>query len=267
MIAALLLFSVAADIDRAFERMYSFDFVSAYGVLAHAIEKAPQDPLPYAARSAALLFSELDRMGVLKSEFFASNKRIASKRQNVSPDAGVKARLNSDMETAKRLAGATLASDPQDANALFSLAMAWGIAADYMALVEKRQFASLSLAKQSHLYATQLRKARPDLYDAMLTTGLSEYILGSLPFFVRWFVKFEDTEGSKEKGIEQLKVVARAGRLYKPFAKILLAIVNMREKRYQAAYALLDDLSREFPENPLLRAEAARLRDRLRPAQ
>ena len=246
--------------------MYSFDFDSAYGALAQAIEKAPEDPLPYAARSAALLFSELDRMGVLKSEFFASNKRIASKQQNISPDASVKARLDADIETAKRLAGATLDRESENANALLAMAMAWGIAADYTALVEKRQFGSLSVAKQSHKYANQLRKARPDLHDALLTTGLSEYILGSLPFFVRWFVKFEDTEGSKQKGIEQLKVVARSGRLYKPFAKILLAIVNVREKRYQTAFVLLDDLSREFPENPLLRAEADRLRERLQPA-
>ena len=129
MIAALLLVSIAADIERAFERMYSFDFDSAYGALAQAIEKAPEDPLPYAARSAALLFSELDRMGVLKSEFFASNKRIASKQQNISPDASVKARLDADIETAKRLAGATLDRESENANALLAMAMAWGIAA------------------------------------------------------------------------------------------------------------------------------------------
>jgi hypothetical protein len=60
-----------------------------------------------------------------------------------------------------------------------------------------------------------------------------------------------------------LEVVAQRGNLYKPFAKILLAIVHVREKRHAEAYALLDSLSREFPENPLLRTEAARLLDRV----
>ena len=77
---------------------------------------------------------------------------------------------------------------------------------------------------------------------------------------------FSNSLADNNQVIEQLKVVARSGRLYKPFAKILLAIVNVREKRYQTAFVLLDDLSREFPENPLLRAEADRLREHLQPA-
>jgi hypothetical protein len=263
MIPALLLFAAASDIERAFERMYNFDFAGAHDALAGAILEEPEDPLPYSARSAAHLFSELDRLGILESEFFADNKRITSKKRRVSPDAAVRAKLQADVAKAQDLAGAKLAVDPDDANALFAMSMSWGISADYAALVEKRHLGSLSIAKKSNHYANLLRKTRPEYYDALLTTGLSEYIIASLPFFVRWFVKFDDVEGSKQRGIEQLEVVAQRGNLYKPFAKILLAIVHVREKRHAEAYALLDSLSREFPENPLLRTEAARLLERV----
>ena len=45
-----------------------------------------------------------------------------------------------------------------------------------------------------------------------------------------------------------------------PFARILLAIIHMREKRPREAARVLEILTREFPANPLLKREYERLR-------
>ncbi|MBK5293912.1 MAG: hypothetical protein JJE04_19840 [Acidobacteriia bacterium] len=54
--------------------------------------------------------------------------------------------------------------------------------------------------------------------------------------------------------------MAREGRYLGPFARILLSILYLREKKPQSTIRLLDALVRDFPENPLLRRELAKLR-------
>jgi hypothetical protein len=132
-----------------------------------------------------------------------------------------------------------------------------------MAFVEKRQIASLSMAKKSNTYAQRLLKLDPKFYDAYLTTGVSEYMVGSLPFFVRWFVRFDNVDGSKQKGIDRLEMVAREGHFFRPFSKILLGIIALREKRPRDAQRLLTELSREYPGNPLFRKELSKVSSKL----
>jgi hypothetical protein len=99
----------------------------------------------------------------------------------------------------------------------------------------------------------------PPCYDAYMTAGLSEYMVGSLPFFVRWFVKFDNVQGSKEQGVKNLERVAKDGHYLKPFAKILLGIIDLREKKPRETERLLEELAHDYPSNPLFRRELAKL--------
>ena len=76
---------------------------------------------------------------------------------------------------------------------------------------------SLSSARSANDYARRLIKLNPQFIDAYLTTGLSEYLIGSLPFYVRWFVHFDGVSGSKTQAIDNLQLVARSGRYLRPF--------------------------------------------------
>lgn len=91
-------------------------------------------------------------------------------------------------------------------------------------------------------------KVDPTHHDAYLTAGVSEYLMGSMPFFVKWFVKFEQTQGSKVEAIKNLTLVAQKGRYLRPFAKVLLAVIHLREKRPLDAEILLGELNREYPD-------------------
>jgi hypothetical protein len=249
-------------IDEALEHLYSFDFTASHRALNSYIGEHPQDPLPYAFRASAYLFYELDRLGILESEFLIDNDKIADKKK-LDPDPSVKARFMKALEDTQIRANAAFQANPNDHNALFAMAVAQGVQTDYMALVEKHQFSSLGPAKQSNSYAQRLLKLDPKFYDAYLTAGFSEYMLGSLPFFVRWFVHFDNVSGSKQKGRQQLELVAREGYYFKPFAKILLGICDLREKRPADAQRLLMELAREYPSNPLFRTELAKLNGQL----
>src|ERR1039457_2968563 len=88
--AAVLCFpALAADpvtLDEALGRLYSFDFPAAHGLLDRYIAVHPEEPLPYALQASAYLFYELDRLGVLESEFLMDDDRIIAKtRPNPDP--------------------------------------------------------------------------------------------------------------------------------------------------------------------------------------
>src|SRR5262249_40061996 len=151
------------------------------------------------------------------------DKRIADKKKRLDPDPLIRERFLKAVSDTEARAQAALKVNPDDRQALFAMCIAQGVSTDYMAFVEKRQIASLSPAKRSNTYAQRLLRLDPKFYDAYLTTGISEYMLGSLPFFVRWFVKFDNVAGDKQRGIDRLELVSREGRYFRPFAKILLA--------------------------------------------
>src|SRR6185295_9707475 len=246
------------EIDQAFSRLYSFDFPSAHTILSRRIVSHPDEALGYSVRSSAYLFSELDRLSILESDFFADDSRIIDKKK-VKPDPLVKAQLLKAIEDSQSRAEALLAKNPNDQEALFAMCITSGVLTDYTALVEKKQIGSLSMVKKGAGFAQRLLKLNPQYYDAYLTTGMTEYVIGSLPFFVRWFVKVDNIGGSKEQGIKTVELVARNGRYLKPFAKILLAVANLREKRPRVAETMLFELARDYPENPLFKKELAQL--------
>ncbi len=246
------------EIGLAFDRLYNFDFPGAHAILNRRVAEAPEDPLGYSVRASAYLFHELDRLSILESDFFADDSHIADKKK-LKPDPEIKAKLFQAIDDAQSRAQAKLAKDPNDEEALFSMCITSGVQTDYTALVEKRQISSLSLVKKGASYAQRLLKLNPKYYDAYLTTGMTEYVIGSLPFFVRWFIKVDNINGSKEQGIKTVEIVARQGRYLKPFAKILLAVANIREKQPRAAENILYELAKDYPENPLFKKELSQL--------
>jgi hypothetical protein len=255
----------AADLpalDEAFNNLYNFDFPAAHRVIDREIAARPSDPLPYAVRASGFLFFELDRLGILESEFLMDDKRIVEKKKPAEPDPATRTRFLKAIEDTHTLGATALAKDPNDKNALFAMCIADGVATDYMALVEKHQITSLSPAKTSNNYAQRLLKLDPKFYDAYLSAGFSEYLVGSLPFFIRWFVHFDNISGNKQTGLHNLELVATEGHYLKPFAKILLGIAALREKRPRDAQKLLAELAQNYPQNPLFRKELEKLNAR-----
>ena len=250
-------------IDAALQLMYNQNYLAAHEVLDRYRATRPDDPLPYAFQASAYLFYELDRLGILESEFLTNDNQIAEKKKKLEPDPLTREKFVRAVHDVETRADAALKIDPNDAQALFAMCIAQGVATDYMAFVEKKQFSSLSVAKRSNGYAQRLLKVDPKFYDAYLTAGISEYMIGSLPFFIKWFVHFDNVAGSKERGVDRLKLVAREGHYFKPFSKIMLSIIALREKHPQEAQQWLTELAHDYPENRLFRQELAKVSTKL----
>ena len=249
-----------AAVKAALARMYNVDFKAANQILDDYIREQPGDPLGHVFRASSDLFFELDRLKVLEGEFFADDKRIADQR-GLKPDPRLRNSFFGAMDRAKITANQRLKANAHDSDALFALAINAGMIMDYTALIEKRQISSLNMAKESQRLALQVLKMDPGYTDAYLTTGSTEYLLGSLPFFVKWFVKFDEAQGDKLLAVRKLEKVVDGGRYLGPFAKILLSLIHLREKRLPHSVHLLEELTRDFPENPLFKRELARVKE------
>jgi hypothetical protein len=251
-------------LKRAYARLYNFDFNGAQEILDRQRQLDPQQPVVVATKAAAYLFSELDRLRILELDFFTDDEKVVDRRKLV-PDPIIRTKFFQTVEESDKLANARLVAKPDDPDGLLALCMTTGLVADYAALIEKRRFGSFALAKKSHIWAKKLLDLKPPVVDAYMTFGTAEYIVGSLPFFFRWFVHLDSVEGSKKKGIDELELVAKQGKYYGPFARMLLSVIAMREKRPWDAESLLAGLASEYPQNPLIREELLRARKAANP--
>ncbi|HEV2314579.1 MAG TPA: hypothetical protein VGR94_04680 [Candidatus Acidoferrales bacterium] len=80
-----------------------------------------------------------------------------------------------------------------------------------------------------------------------------------MPGIKKFFLGVAGIHGDKKLGIQQLQIAADHGHYLRPFAKILLAMAALREKKTEVARAQLSELVAEFPENPLFASELAKL--------
>lgn len=250
-------------LDDAIRLMYNNDFSGSHRLIDRHLEANAQDPIAYTFRSTAYLFAEFDRLGILESEFFSDDSKLVEKKK-LKADPVIRLAFFHAIEQSVRLANRALQRNPKDTNALFAISTNHGLISDYVAFIDKKQWSSYQTAKQAHSSALRLLETDPQFYDAMLSTGMNEYLVGSIPLFLRWFVRFEQTKGSKDLGREQLWKVARNGRYFGPFARILLAVIYLREKDYSQSEEIVLQLSKEFPSNKLLSAELSKLREKTR---
>jgi hypothetical protein len=247
-----------ASLEQGFHLLYNLDFEHAHQVFLSWEQLHPDDPLGPACDAAGSLFSEFNRLGVLEGQFY-SDDHAFDNRKKLDPDPAVHEKFNAAIGQAETRAHLRLTKDPKDQNALFALTLASGLQADYAALIEKRNLASLHFTKEANLWAEQLLALDPHCDDARVATGFSKYIIGSMSAPVRWLVRMGGISGDKQAGISELQQTAQHGHYLAPFARILLAIAYVRDKDKPRARELLAGLRDEFPSNPLFMREIARL--------
>jgi hypothetical protein len=247
------------ELDAGFHLLYELKPEEARNQFESLQKSHPEDPLGSAAEAAAYLFEECYRQDILTSEFFLNNKRFLGKIP-LKPDPDLRAAFFAADKKAHDLALMQLKSDPDDPNALFAMTLSVGMQADYASLIDKQQLDSLKKIGEADKYAKKLLVIAPDAADAYLGLGTANYVIGSLPGIKKFFLSFAGIHGDKEVGIQQLEIAADHGRYLRPFAKILLALAALRERKPELARAQLSELVAEFPENPLFASELAKLK-------
>jgi len=245
-------------VRQGFEDFYNLDYPQAIDNFEKALALNPSDPELHNHLAQALLYGELYRDGALDSQLVTGNNSFV-RRARMEPPPGVERRFLGEIDRAIQLCQQQLANNSQDARALHSLAVAYGLRANWGFLVRKTWMASLSDSSKAHKYDEQVTAIEPANYDARLVQGIYDYIVGSLPWSMRMLGFIAGFHGDKARGIATIEEVTRKGRENRIDAEIVLCALYRREGQAQRAIPLVRELIDRFPRNYLLRFELAQM--------
>jgi hypothetical protein len=246
-------------LDEGYRQMYNLQFSAAHGTFATYEQQNPADPMGPVSDAAAYLFSEFDRLCILQSQFLTEDENFFSGFHKPSADPAAKQQFEAALAKTQQLADAALRANPGDGNAMLAATLRLGLHSDYLALIEKRSMAALSEVKQGRVMAEQLLAQHPDYYDAYIAVGLENYLLSQKPAPVRWILRATGSQTDKQIGVEKIRLTAEKGHYLLPYARVLLAVADLRDHDPQRAKEKLQWLAQEFPQNQLYRDELAKL--------
>src|ERR1700730_4130961 len=248
------------ELDAGFRLLYEVKFDEAREAFAKWQQKRPTPPLRTALEAASDLFEEFYRKGVLTSEFFLDDNRLLGGIKD-KPDAELERQFASAAQRGQKLARARMAKQPKDPDALFALTLIAGMQADDFFLIQRRQLDSMRSLRETDRNARILLGVAPDTDDAYLALGVANYIIGCLPAYKRAVLWVGGVHGDKVLGMQQVSRAAGSenARYLRPFARLMLALAALREKDPDLARQQLQELTVEFPENPLFAKELAKV--------
>jgi hypothetical protein len=248
------------ELRSGFQLLYQLKFEQAREGFAQWQQKRPAEPLGPALEAASDLFEEFYRKGVLSSEFFLDDNRLLGGIKD-KPDAELERQFASAVQRSQKLARARMAKQPKDPDALFALTLIAGMQADDFFLIQKRQLDSMRSLRETERNARILLGVAPDTDDAYLALGVANYVIGCLPTYKRAVLWMGGVHGDKALGMQQVARAAASehARYLRPFARLMLALAALREKDPDLARLQLQELTLEFPENPLFAKELAKV--------
>ena len=208
--------------------------------------------------AAAYLFGEFDRLNILRSDYWIKDESFWVVNKPVG-DPALKKKFEEALWNGQQLATLKLRQSPSDVDAMLATTMGLGLHADYLALIEKKNLTALGEVKQSRTLAEKLLAAHPDVYDAYIAPGIENYLLSQKPIAIRWFLRLGGAETDRQLGIQKTSITAEKGHYFLPYARLLLAIADLRDNNREGAKQKLNWLAAEYPGNHLYREELERL--------
>jgi hypothetical protein len=145
-----------------FSGLYNLDFAGAQKDFAAWQQLHPDDPVGPIREAAAFLFSESNRLGVLEAQFYENDDAFAG-RPKLTPDPALREHFMAAIGRAENLSHPRLAKDPKHRDAIFALTLSSGLPADYAALIEKPNLASLHYTKQASACGAGVARGLPRL--------------------------------------------------------------------------------------------------------
>jgi tetratricopeptide (TPR) repeat protein len=237
------------------EALYNLDYEKAQNDFKEIVRLYPTHPAGPQLLAARLWIKTLYESRRLQSSLYSSESFYSSGDDTVDPK--IITEFRNLTREAKRLAESRVKQNPKDIEALDWLATIAGLKASFEEAVERRHFAALRDGDDAVDHHREVLKLDPNFIDAGLTTGLYDYVVGSLPLPIKVIAGLTGFRGSKKRGLQMLERVAKEGNWSRDDAKTLLIVLYTREKRYADALAHARELTARYPRNYLFRLEAA----------
>jgi tetratricopeptide (TPR) repeat protein len=238
-----------------FDALYNLDYPEARKRFDRMVAIAPDRPSGYLYVSNCMWLEMLNKTRRLQTNLYSDDSFFADTKEEVDKefDAAYRAMIDKAIKAAEK----KLKANPKDVDAMYYKGAAHGALAAYEATVTRAFLSALRNSNKSVDLHEEVLKLDPKFADANLSIGLYNYVVGSLPGFVKVLVAIGGVHGSKKKGLELVKKVATDGHYASDDARVLLIALYKREKRYADALAEVEYFVKKYPDNYVVRMELA----------
>ena len=242
----------------AIDHLRNLEYTEAKQQLRQWVEGHPTDLLAWNYLATPTLYQEMFQRGVLESRVYGQGGE-AFKPSKVAVTPEFQKELLAVLDKAQGLAEEKLKADRSDKDALYWAGVSHGTRATYHFVLRKEYMPALHEATEAYRCHSQLLNLDPKYVDAYLIVGMNNYIVGSLPWYIKVLAALTGRHGDRAEGLQQVKRVTEGGHYAREDAKLMLAVLYEREKMYAQALTLYREMGRSYPRNYLLQYEAAAL--------
>lgn len=244
------------SVNQVLECIYNLQFGCAQKELEVWLGHHPDDLRALNYLANATLDQQLFDAGLLSSEVYVNRGSVFRKKKVPLPKGFEKSFLGI-LDKAQTLAEQRLRRNPRDEEALYWLGVTHSIRAEFEFILQRSFFAALHEGMAARQYNLQLQKVDPTNVDSLLVLGVSNYVLGSLPWYIKLLASIAGYHGNRQQGLEEVVQVSEKGHYAKVDARIVLVALYRREKMHSQELADLGDLARSYPQNFLFEEEIA----------
>jgi tetratricopeptide (TPR) repeat protein len=213
-------------VKRGLEHSYHFQWKEAEKTFKKIIDKYPDDPRGYHYYSSIYIWYYL-----------------SSKSEN---DLDTFIKYSDDaISAAEKL----LKKESKNLDAIYIL----GANYNYRAIAfakDENYLDAVWASKKSESFLKDLLQLDPKNYDAYLGLGLYNFAMGQIPSAFKWALSLAGIDGSREKGLEYIRLAATEGDIAKIEAQYYYAqILSEVLFEYEEAEEYLKNLVQKYPEN------------------
>jgi tetratricopeptide (TPR) repeat protein len=240
---------------RANTLVYEHEHDQAIELLRRGIAAAPDDPAAHRALAGALWLKMLFLRGAVTVDHYLgsfSKPRVDLRK----PPQELVNEFQTEIAKAVELAEKRVAARPRDVQARYDLGAAVGLEASYVASIEGKLLAGFRAARRAYSEHEKVIELDPSRKDANVTVGTYRYIISTLSVPMRMMAYVAGFGGGKERGIHMLEETAASNGDSKTDALFALVLLYNREKRYDDALRVLQELRRLHPRNRLVVLES-----------
>jgi tetratricopeptide (TPR) repeat protein len=223
-------------------------------MLRQAVAIAPDESATHRSLASAIWLKMLFLRGAVTVDHYLGSFN-QSRVELAKPPPELVAEYQKAIATAIRLAEARVVASAGSAQAHYDLGAALGLNASYIASIEGRLLAGFRAASRAYDEHEKVLRLDSTRKDAGLTVGTYRYVVSTLSVPLRLMAYVAGFGGGRERGIQMLQETAAAAGENRTDAMFALVLVYNRERRYDEALRILQELRKLHPRNRLVLLE------------
>jgi len=242
--------------------LYQLEHDQAVEFFAALAERYPDHPGPPLARSVSIWLRELVAREDLDLDHFISPgyfTRPAAEEMPAEDREAFFEGIARSQDNARRY----LETHPGSLEARYYLGSCEGALGVFAFTIERKYRKALKHGKESYRIQRAIIEEDPEFADAYMTVGTYEYVIGNLPWYIKWFATLAGYRGSEARGFEYVARAAEKGYFVRNDARLLLMVMYVRENENAYALEMAHQLHRWYPENYLLHLNRAQILERM----